>query len=74
MNQPIIDREKLKLSDARTFLEYSRGKYKTKPGYYVEGRYYGVSEEQARRRAEFLASEWGREVRVKAVGLQAPSK
>ena len=35
---------------------------KRKPGYYVEGRHYGFNIAQARARAQFLTTEYGRPV------------
>lgn len=39
------------------------------PGFYVEGRYYGLRINQAQARARFLANEWGRAIDVRVEGI-----
>jgi hypothetical protein len=44
-----------------------------RPGYYVEGRYYGFNIAQAQARAEFLTKEYGREVLASYIGSDGKS-
>jgi hypothetical protein len=47
---------------------------KKRPGYYVEGRYYGFNIAQAQARAAHLTKEFGREVGMVYVGLNGKSE
>lgn len=49
------------------------GKGSLSPGYYVEGRYYGIRYFQARARAQFLSREFGRPVEFTCIGLSSPA-